>query len=84
MAYKLKATVLKVQKPLHSKTSRLQCVFVRCVCGQLCVYVCVKCEWCSCEAAVVLQCNYSLSAAAPASVPALLTLSLWAAGYDGR
>lgn len=31
------------------------------------------------EAAVVLQCNYSLSAAAGGYSPALLTLSLWAA-----
>lgn len=62
--------MLKVQKPLWSENSCLQCVFVRCVYvySFVCVCVCVKCDWCvwccSREAAVVLQCNYSLSAPA--------------------
>lgn len=60
--------MLEVQKLSQSKTSCLQRLFVRCVYVYSSVCVCVKCEWCvrwcSCEAAVVLQSNYSLSAAA--------------------
>lgn len=62
-----------VFKPLASKTSCVQRAFVRgvCVCVALCG--CAKCEWCvrwcSREAAVVLQCNYSLSPVAGRSSP---------------
>lgn len=74
---------------LQSKASCFQSVFVRC--ASVCSFVkcgCVKCDWCvrwcSCGAAVILQCNYSLNAVAGGCSQALLTLSLRAAGYDNR